>query len=207
MVATEDDQARELQNLKRQKLREQQADLAEDRTKKSGTKRQQVQDLKNLDSQRQNIGSSATGATSPKAKTSSKIFQALKKAKKNKATDQSQKKGGIELGLIGGILFIGYAMASIGLDLLPLITLGASPMLDWILDAMLGIYGGFMILIITGDPFEALIGRRQVLNLIGWGLESIPLLDYLPFHILVAIIIWLDFKYNIVSKIKNIKSH
>lgn len=172
MAAREDDQARELQNIKRQALLEQKADLVREKTKQANTRKQQIQDLKKINQKRKNF-----------QKTSKKTT---------------------ELGLIGGILFGIFAMASIGLDVLPLFTGGVSSVLDWIFDAMLGIYGVFMILIITGDPFQALIGRKQVLNFAGWAVESIPVIDFLPLHILVAIIIYLDFKYNILDFKKNL---
>lgn len=125
-----------------------------------------------------------------------------KEAKKNQAAPESDQKSKrkTELGLIGGILFGMFAMASIGIDVLPLFTGGYSSALDWIFDAMLGIYGVFMILIITGDPFEALIGRKAAINFVGWFVESFFIgIDWLPFHILAAAVIWLDLKYNILN--------
>ena len=173
MSAREDDQARELQNIKRQALLEQKADLAREKTKQANTRKQQIQGLKKINQKRKNF--------------------------------QETSKKTTELGLIGGILFGMFAMASVGIDMLPLFTGGTSSLVDWIFDAMLGIYGVVMILIITGDPFEALIGRKQAINFAGWLVESFFLgIDWLPFHILVAAVIWLDFKYNILDFKKNL---
>lgn len=133
-----------------------------------------------------------------------KSRSAARNEKKNKEAekpDEQKKSKKIELGLIGGILFGGFVAGSIALDALPIFTGCTSAVIDWILDACLGLYGGIMLVIITGDPFEGLVSRRAASNFVGWGVESfLPLADcILPTHILVAVVIFLDFKYNILD--------
>lgn len=111
-----------------------------------------------------------------------------------------------ELGPIGIILFMLLLVFAIVLDILPFVTAGFSSLLDWILD--LGFFAAVSIslMIISGDMFDSLIGRRAMVNIIQTILEFIPLIDFLPWHLLALAIIFLDFKYNILNFAKRFQT-
>lgn len=122
--------------------------------------------------------------------------------KANKPDEESNNK--TELGLIGGIMFGLFALLSIGADILPIVTGGLSFFVDILISFCLWIFGIFTILLITGDPMKALIGRRASLNLLKSGLEFFPIIAFLPIHTFVIIVLWFDFKYNILDFSKGV---
>ncbi len=140
------------------------------------------------------------------AATARKLNEAKKNDRAAAQSDQSETtpKNKTELGVIGGILFAGWAAFSIGADILPIITGGLSLPFDILISVLLGCYGYFTMLIITGDPIGALVSRRAGINFLQTLAEWIPIIAFLPLHTFAILVIWLDLKYGILDFSKNI---
>lgn len=184
MAAREDDQARELQNLKRQKLREQQADLDADKAKKANTVRQQVQDLKNINNRRQN--------KTPNIPSKEQI--------KEEALNK------YDLGLIGGVVWGMLFVCAVLLDGIDLTNGGlwvyfGGFILKFVFTVGV-VFGNFLV---THDLIRSLTGRRALINYVILIVENIGALNTLPFHIATVIITVIDLKTNFLSFVKYFK--
>lgn len=79
------------------------------------------------------------------------------------------------------------------IDLINLLALGT--VIDWIFDTLFFL----AVLVMTFKGLDSFFIRRTITNFIGMVAEWIPVIDMLPFHILVVLIIWLDMKYDILD--------
>ena len=107
---------------------------------------------------------------------------------------------GSEISLVRKILFLFLMAFAVVFDLVNL--LGVGSVVDWIIDFIFWIMAFFVAFELD---FDSIFIRRLTINTIGTIAEFIPLIDMLPFHVLVVITIYVDMKYDIFKTIKNLK--
>lgn len=131
----------------------------------------------------------------------------VKSGKKEKEKKDSKKEGtenkgnqGVQIDALGYILFFGLLCFGLFIDGLSLVTGGTATILDWILDLSLWFSITFSLMLVTGDIMGSLVGKRQSINVAQTIVETIPVVDALPFHVLAVVIIFLDLKTGFISK-------
>lgn len=99
------------------------------------------------------------------------------------------------------------AVFALAIDLLPVVTGDISSVIDWIFDFTFFIALTITMMITTGDILGSVAGKKALVNATQTIVEFIPLIDVMPFHLLAVLIIYLDLKYNILSKVTKLKTN
>lgn len=81
---------------------------------------------------------------------------------------------------------------------------GLATALDWVFDLSFAPAIVLTIFLSTGDIMEAFTGKRFATNLGSGILELIPGIDTGPWHSLAVVLLYLDLKYNVISKISKV---
>lgn len=145
-------------------------------------------------------------ATADEIRNKRNIDQGKKTSRDGKSSGSSeesdnQKNSGPKIDALGYLLFFFLLCFAVAIDVLPYFTSGLSAVLDWILDIAFWLAVTFSMMLATGDILGSLFGKRQLINALQTVLESLPLIDILPFHAMAVIIIFLDLQFNILNKL------